>query len=98
LTKPIKTGIVAGVIVALCLVLLVSCGEDNSLLSKLITLPALPIIYLLVQAFPPPMGEAEMTPWDYSMAAAGIIVSAFFWGLIAGLVSRFFRFKPKDRA
>ncbi len=67
-----------------------------SSIAQLLTLPALPVVYGLVQAFPPPMGESESSPWDYMMLSVGILVSALIWGLVAGLLSRYFRAKPDD--
>lgn len=65
---------------------------------QLLTLPALPVVYGLVQVFPPPMGESETTPWDYMMLTVAILVSALVWGLVAGFLSRYFGGKPHDAA
>ena len=69
-----------------------------SSIGQLLTLPALPVVYALVQFFPPPMGESEISPWDYFMLSVGILVSALIWGLVAGFLSRYFRAKPNDAA
>jgi len=66
--------------------------------AQLLTLPAFPVVYGLVQVFPPPMGESEISSWDYMMLSVGILVSALVWGLVAGLLSRYSRAKPKDAA
>jgi hypothetical protein len=65
---------------------------------QILTLPALPVVYVLVQVFPPPMGESEITPWDDVMLAVGILVSALVWGLVAGLLSRYVFTKRKYAA
>ena len=65
---------------------------------QLLTMPALPIVYALVQLIPPPMGESEIQPWDYQMLSVSILVSAVVWGLFAGLLTRYFRRKSHDAA
>ena|SRR5581483_11325180 len=69
-----------------------------SSIGRLLTLPALPVVYALAQLFPPPMGESEISPWDYLMLSVGVLVSALVWGLVAGFLSRFFGRKPRDAA
>src|SRR5215510_3964913 len=64
--------------------------------ARLLTLPAWPVVYALVQFFPPPMGESEMSSWDYMMLSVGIVVSALVWGLAAGFLSRLFGPKSPD--
>ncbi len=69
-----------------------------SSIGQLLTLPALPVVYGLAQVFPPPMGESEISPWDEMMLSVGILVSALFWGLVAGFLSRYLGRKPNDTA
>ena len=65
---------------------------------QLLTLPAFPIVYALIQLIPPPMGESEIQPWDYLMLSVCILVSAVVWGLVAGFLSRYFGRKSHDAA
>ncbi len=94
-----------GLIVALVFILittpigLLSWNRPTlSSIGQLLTLPALPVVYALVQFFPPPMGESEISPWDYMMLSVGILVSALVWGLVAGFLSRYLTRKPHDAA
>ena len=69
-----------------------------NLIFLLLTLPALPIVYALVQLIPPPLGESEIQPWDYQVLSVGILVSAVAWGLVAGFLRRYFGRKSHDPA
>jgi len=94
-----------GLIVALVFIListpigLLSWNRPTlSSIAQALTLPGLPVVYVLVQAFPPPMGESAPSPWDYMMLSVGILVSALVWGLVAGFLSRYLGRKPHDAA
>jgi hypothetical protein len=57
----------------------------------LLELPALPIVYILLLFHVPlPLDETKFSPWDYLYVIVAIIVSALFWGFIAGFLSRHF--------
>src|SRR5438128_8470593 len=101
MTRHTKIGLVVGfafILITTPIGLLSGSSSTWNCLGQVLTLPALPVVYVLVQIFPPPMGESEITPWDYFMMTVGILVSALIYGLVAGFVSRYFRAKPNDAA
>ena len=101
MTRHTKIGLVVALGFALVTTpigLLSGSSPTLNSIGQLLVLPALPVVYVLVQFFPPPMGESEIGPWDYFMMSVGILVSALIWGLVAGLLSRYFRAKPHDAA
>ena len=67
-------------------------------ITAILTLPALPVVFVLVQFLPPPMGESEVTSWDYFMTIVAVLVAALIWGIIAGFLSRHLGTKPHDVA
>lgn len=73
-------------------------GSAWSSVGQLLTLPSLPVILVMVQFFPPLMGESQSSPWDYLVVAVAVTTSAVIWGLIAYTLSRFISSKPKDTA
>jgi len=76
--------------------LLSGSSPTLNFIGRLLALPALPVVYVFAQLFPPPMGESEIGLWDYSMLGVSILVSALVWGLVAGFLSRYFAPKPND--
>ena len=92
MTRHIKIGsivAVAFVIIATPIGLLSWNHPALNSIGQLLVLPALPVVYILVQILPPPMGESEISPWDYLMMSVAILVSALIWGVIATLLSRY---------
>jgi hypothetical protein len=66
--------------------LLLAFGAESTsgtILFWIINLPALPLVYLLANVIPPPMGESGTTPWDTGMVIFAVACSAIAWGLIA---------------
>jgi len=101
MTRHTKIGLIVAlgfILISTPIGLLSGSSPTLNSIAQLLALPALPVVYVLVQFFPPPMGESEIGPWDYFMMSVGILVSALVWGLVAGFLTRYFRAKPNDAA
>jgi hypothetical protein len=99
MTRHTKIGLfvaVAFVLVTTPIGLLSWNNQTLNSIGQALTLPALPVVYVLGQFIPGPMGEPEISPWDYFMLSVGILVSALFWGLVAGIFSRCSTANPHD--
>jgi hypothetical protein len=103
MTRHTKTGLAVGfAFIAISTPICLLSAKDGTgiwnSIGELLLLPALPVMYILIQFFPPPMGESEITPWDYLMIGIAIFVSALVLGLVAGCVARYLRPKRNDPA
>jgi hypothetical protein len=73
---------VGGVLLAdtAIIVVLGTSSDAAAELWWLINSPSLP--FLMCCAGPPPIGEAEIVPWDYMAVAISVIGSCISWGLL----------------
>ncbi len=46
-----------------------------------------PAVAIFVMFVPPPFGEGELTPWDYTAVGLSIIFSCVIWGLIGAMIA-----------
>jgi hypothetical protein len=55
-------------------------GDDGAASWWLINFPSLPWLHYCMG--PPPLGETEMGPWDYTVVFVSITSSCLSWGLV----------------
>ena len=88
--SPLKYGIVACTIIividAAMLLFMDIEGSATTIIWHVVNAPALPVVFVAVQLFPPPMGESDTTSWDYLMVGLSMSAACILWGLIAAAV------------
>src|SRR5580658_5789054 len=96
--RHLKIGILVAIVIASIVTAsgLMSWNQPPGFVVQILTLPSFPVLYALFQFYPPGPGESKISPWDYLMLTVVVIVSSLFWGIIAGLLSKYvFRRRKK---
>jgi hypothetical protein len=82
--------IVASVALVVDITICVVWGPESEVGTTLwwaVNFPSLPCVFgCLAVLGPPPMGEAQLHPWDYLAFIGSFIASCFTWGLIGAYV------------
>jgi hypothetical protein len=91
MTRHLKIGVLVALVVASIITATALMNENAQpgIFGMILAGPALPVVYVLCQIYPPPMGESEISPWDYLMLTVAVLVASSFWGFIAGLLSKY---------
>jgi len=100
MSRHLKIGLLVTLVVAsiITATALMNEGAKPGIFGMILTGPALPVIIVLCQIYPPPMGESEISPWDYLMLTVAVTVASVFWGFIAGLLSKYVFVRRKNAA
>jgi hypothetical protein len=79
--------VAAGVVLVADIAIIVGLGTSSDSATGvwwLINFPSVP--FVLCCAGAPPMGEAEIGPWDYMAVAISVIGSCVSWGLLGACI------------